>query len=234
MHASRSLMRHKINEKEQHEYQQNQDIFLCALQRPSHVNEFELALLDFRRKVQASQLPSPQKPEQQDQQQQAQSDGGGEAKQATEQQGLAGDGPDTPPKLNSTGSPPPEQGSAAAVPQPPSLPAPGGAALSRPGPSKQASVPDKQALSGEAFGSLIPDRTPSGNLSPSRAASANLDPGSGAPGSPALPGAQPSAFATYSMSPTHGSADSESPPFQHVRIPPKTSKKKRYDLLLGD
>lgn len=233
-------MRHEVNEKEQHEYQQNHDIFLCTLQRPSHVNEFELALLDFRRKVQASQLPSPQKPEQQDQQQQAHSDGGGEANQATEQQGLAGDGPDTPPKLNSTGSPPPEQGSAApagsaaAVPQLPSGPAPGGAALSRPGPSKQASVPDGQALSGEAFGSLIPGRTPSGNLSRSRAASANLDPGSGAPGSPALPGAQPSAFATYSMSPTHGSADSESAPFQHVRIPPKTSKKKRYDLLLGD
>ena len=219
MHASQFI--DEVNEKDQHEHQQNQDIFLCALQRPSHVNEFELALLDFRRKVQASQLPSPQKPEQQDQQQQdqqqqAQSDGGGEAKQATEQQGLAGDGPDTPRKLNSGGSPPPEQGSAATGG---SAPAPDGAALSRPVPSKQASVPD-----GQAFGSLIPERTPSGSLGP----------GSGAPGSPALPGAQPSAFASYSMSPTHGSADSESAPFPHVRIPPRTSKKKRYDLLLGD
>ena len=145
----------------------------------------------------------------------------------TERQGLAGDGPDTPPKLNSTGSPPPEQGSAAHASD-------GAAAPGRPGPSRQASVPDGQALTGQAFGSLIPERTASSSLGPSRAASANLGPGSGALGNPVLPGAQPSAFAAYSMSPTHGSADIEFQPFHHVRIPPKTSKKKRYDLLLGD
>ncbi len=224
-------------------YEQNEDLFLGALQRFSHVNEFEMALLDFRRQVQAGQLPSSQKPEQHDEQQQVRSDASGEAKQATERQGLAGDGPDTPPKLNSAGSPPPEQGSAAptsdgaAAPQLSSEPAPGVPITVRPESSRQFPVPDGQALSGQAFGSLIPDRTASsnlGSLDPSRAASANLGPGSGAPDSLALTGAQPSAFATYSMSPMHGSGENEPLPFQHVRIPPRTSKKKRYDLLLGD
>ena len=65
-----------------------------------------MALLDLRKKALASQLGSQPQPEPPQQSAQPPERSGSEGKP---RQGLEGDGPETPPKLNSTGSPPPEQ-----------------------------------------------------------------------------------------------------------------------------
>ncbi len=173
------------------------------------MNDFELALLDIRKKAIAGQLPSLQSEQQAQQSGNQPGSSNGNKAQPTERQKLSGDGPDTPPKLNSAGSPPPERApladSAVGGGKPPTAP-PSSLAASMAGQS--AGTAGQPADIAEASGSA---------------------PGSTAQGGPAL-----SAVAAHSMSPPRPSMDSRAASPPHIPLPPRMSKANRYDLLLGD
>lgn len=181
---------------------------LAALQKVVSMSEFELALLDFRKKASAGQVGS--QPEQQQHRQEGGSCDGHQEADVSEHQGLSGDGPETPPKLHSAGSPPPARSSTAGG---------AGAAEGSAGPPGQSPPASSAAAQGAAGG-------PQG-VSPAAAGGPAAAEGAAQHAAP-----KPSAFAAHSLSPT--SADDWSPATQHVPLPPRTSRANRYDLLLGD
>ena len=186
-----------------------------------------MALLDFRKKSLATQADQQQAEQSVLQQQTEPLEGSsnGHAAQLCGERGLSEDGPETPPKMHSSGSPPPE-----GVPLQ-SAQAEMGGAIAPPG-----AAASPEAALGAALGPDVPARAAGSSAGQAIAAphpATPAEPGSSAAGS-GQAGPASSAFSAAAQSLdalSDGSADS----LQHVPpMRPRISKAKRYDMLLGD
>ena len=196
------------------------------MQKAISLNEFEMALLEFRKKSLASEA-APEQPEA------LQGSSNGNAARLLGERRVSEDGPETPPKLHSSGSPPPEVVLPNRAPGNPDSPAasPQGTAASPQAAPGAVRGPDAPVGSAGLLGGQ-----PGTELG-SAAAAEPCGPGRPAVGSGQGEPARPSALAAAAQS-THpiGQPLDRSPTSpEHVPpLRPRISKANRYDMLLGD